>query len=151
MYCSVCGAEISENQNFCKYCGTSAKGQTVRMIRLICSDCQGVMDVDFDKNIRNCPYCSSKKLLVKGDKIRLIKLKAPANIKLDKMNPYSLAERKRIQQELIIERERRFGNDEPTINKNKHKKMDPFIKQMIEILVWIIALLAFNRLITLFL
>ena len=61
MRCSVCGTYIPEGQNNCGVCGYAVKGQTIRMIRLICADCGGVMDVDLNRPMEKCPYCNSKR------------------------------------------------------------------------------------------
>lgn len=143
MYCSMCGAQISENLNFCIYCGTAVKGQTIRMIRLVCPDCMGVMDVDLDRNVRNCPYCGSKQLLIKGDKARFIKLKSQEKMGLDKMNRYSTEERAKIKQEIIIERNRRFGTHaEKELFKTRHRADLGFIKELLSCLVFVFVFLA---------
>lgn len=117
MRCSVCGTYIPENLNYCAACGNAVKGQTVRMIRLICADCYGVIDVDLDRAMPKCPYCDSKDIRIKGDKIRFIRIKE--DLKIDTMELYSPTERVLMKQKLDDECDRRYNESAPAIKKNK--------------------------------
>ena len=149
MRCSVCGTYIPENQDYCTACGNAVKGQTVRMIRLICADCYGVMDIDLDKPMEKCPYCNSKRLLIKGDKTRFIKIKSLDDLKLDMMMPYSAMERVKIKQKLDDECDRRYYESAPAIKVNKKKRKhsnvdsDNFVAIIVAVVLFILAFILF--------
>lgn len=146
MRCSVCGTYIPENQNYCTACGNAVKGQTVRMIRLICADCHGVMDVDLDRVMQKCPYCNSKDLRVKGDKTRFIRIKE--DLKIDTMIPYSPIERVLMKQKLDDECDRRYNESTPIVKKSKkHKHInvnnDDILPIIIAVVIFIIVVILF--------
>lgn len=96
------------------------------MIRLICANCQGVIDVDLDRSIHSCPYCKSKRLLIKGDKIQFIKIKSPENLKLDEMEQYTYDKQAKMKHEIYIEQERRYNNTAPVTY--TPRRVSPFFR-----------------------
>lgn len=106
MYCSSCGEKLSDDQNFCTKCGTAVKGRSLRIIRLKCSECQGIMDVDFDKQVIQCPYCGSKSLLIESDKIKIEQIRSSASLEKEKVHQYSMIERDKITKEMVLEKQR---------------------------------------------
>lgn len=107
MYCSMCGKEIADNQNFCTKCGTAiVREKSLRIIRLKCSECQGIMDVDFDKQVIQCPYCGSKSLLIESDEIKIEQIRSSARLEKEKVHQYSMIERDKITKEMVLEKQR---------------------------------------------
>lgn len=146
MRCSVCGTYIPDGQNNCGVCGYAVKGQTIRMIRLICADCGGVMDVDLNRPMEKCPYCNSKRLLIKGDKTRIVKIKSFDELRMDMMIPYTAMERVRIKQRIDDECDRRYHESAPVVkvykkNSNRSSVDHSFIAVMAILAVIIIAIL----------
>lgn len=53
-------------------------------IQLRCQSCQGIMDVDEGQNTLFCPYCGAKELIPESDAVKIEKVKAEANMRLER-------------------------------------------------------------------
>ena len=53
--------------------------ETLR-VQLKCKSCNGVMEVDPEREILNCPYCGSRDLLVESDSVKIEKIKSQTEI-----------------------------------------------------------------------
>lgn len=117
MYCSKCGYQLDENDNFCPKCGNkvgSSVGNNVRMIRLKCQDCNGTLEIDEKREIAICPYCGSKNLIPESD-----------NVKIERMrtNAYKDVE---------------LGKKTEETRKYFIKKISPIIEIIVLFIIWII-------------
>ena len=50
------------------------------MISLKCEACNGMMDVDEDREILTCPYCGSKNLIPISDAVKIEKIRQEAEL-----------------------------------------------------------------------
>lgn len=77
MFCSKCGANISEGATFCPECGNRCESQTgARIIKLKCKNCNGDLEVDADKGEYTCPYCGDREKILDSDAVAIEKLKS---------------------------------------------------------------------------
>lgn len=79
MFCSKCGFDISDDARFCSKCGESVDNKfidDIRTIKLRCQDCNGVLNVDEDKDIVSCPYCGSERVLLESDDVKIERIKS---------------------------------------------------------------------------
>lgn len=78
MFCSQCGFQLSEDAKFCSNCGEAVnkKMRNAKSRQLRCQNCDGVMNVEEDKNVLLCPYCGSKELLIENDNVKIAKIKS---------------------------------------------------------------------------
>lgn len=79
MFCSECGCELSDNVRFCVKCGEPVGNKWAddfKTVKLRCQDCNGIMNVDRDKEIISCPYCGSARMLLESDDVRIEKIKS---------------------------------------------------------------------------
>jgi len=81
MYCSNCGNKISNNVNFCSFCGakiiakeTIGNYNNTKTILLKCKNCNGELIVDENQQIVLCSYCGSKELMVESDSVKTAKI-----------------------------------------------------------------------------
>lgn len=81
MYCSKCGYQLSDSDNFCPKCGNkvgSSSGNNPKMIHLKCQDCNGILEIDETHEIATCPYCGSKNLIPESDNIKIERMRTNA-------------------------------------------------------------------------
>ncbi len=106
MICEKCGKKIRNDSKFCYSCGTACKNEInntetpyFEIRKMVCDNCQAVIEMDEEKDILYCPYCGSKELIIESDNVRIEKLRTNAQkqVALDK-NQKSL-ERARIKKE----------------------------------------------------
>ena len=50
------------------------------LMKLVCEDCGGTMNIDSDKNVILCPFCGSKKIIFESDEVKIAQIKANAEI-----------------------------------------------------------------------
>lgn len=83
----------------------------VKMIKLQCQECNGVMDVKEDSNVICCPYCGSKKLIIDNDPVKIEKIKSETaieqakikkDVELDKHQTYREIELKKLEKEKYL-------------------------------------------------
>lgn len=86
MFCYKCGHKNEESAKFCIECGASLKSFNTerKSIKLRCEECNGILEVDPEKQILSCPYCGSKKFIQESDEITIARIdKAKAKDKYD--------------------------------------------------------------------
>lgn len=79
MYCIHCGKKIDDDSVFCEYCGrkvdfTMDKDESVKLIRMRCSQCNSEMEIQESVLIGGmqvlvCPYCGSRTMVVQNDEV----------------------------------------------------------------------------------
>ena len=81
MFCYKCGYKANDGDRFCKECGTILRQQTTerKTIKLTCEDCNGILEVDIDRQILSCPYCGSKKLIQENDEVTIARINKAAD------------------------------------------------------------------------
>lgn len=52
------------------------------IVKLVCEDCGGTMDIDSNKEIMMCPFCGSKKIILESDEVKIAK----ANVEKQRIN-----------------------------------------------------------------
>lgn len=50
------------------------------LMKLVCEDCGGTMNIDSDKKVILCPFCGSKKIIFESDEVKIAQIKANAEI-----------------------------------------------------------------------
>jgi len=82
MYCSKCGAKLSEHDAYCSKCGKSTNAEsneaTVETVQLRCKSCNGTMTLSSDRKVLSCPYCESTELIVESDSVAKQRIKSDA-------------------------------------------------------------------------
>ena len=89
MFCSKCGFKLPEGYKFCPKCGTPVRGKEangIKIVQMKCQDCNGIMDVDEDKQILFCPYCGSKKLILENDDVIIEKIRSSAELEKERIH-----------------------------------------------------------------
>lgn len=91
MYCSKCGSKLINGAEFCTECGqpvNSISSGGVKIVRLVCQDCGGIMSVDEDqdKQVLLCPYCGSKKMLLESDGVKIEKIRSHTELEKERIN-----------------------------------------------------------------
>ena len=91
MYCRYCGTQNVEGSSYCIKCGKRLFTKSgSEIIRLRCTNCEGIMDIDAEKQIISCPYCGSKSLILESDDVKIEKIRAKTEeYKQDKQNELS--------------------------------------------------------------
>ena len=56
------------------------------VVKLVCEDCGGTMNIDADKQIMMCPFCGSKKIILEGDDVKIAKIQADAEVEKQRIN-----------------------------------------------------------------
>ena len=56
------------------------------IVKLVCEDCGGTMNIDADKQILMCPFCGSKKIILEGDEVKISKIQADADVEKQRIN-----------------------------------------------------------------
>lgn len=85
MFCSNCGTEITAGSKFCYKCGKPTKNiDAVQIAKLKCQECNGIMEVDSDKQVAMCPYCGSKKLIIESDDVKIEKIRSEKDITIER-------------------------------------------------------------------
>lgn len=85
MFCCKCGTKLADNVKFCYKCGAPTVNnipadktpqKQFRTVALRCQDCGGIMEVDEDGEIMQCPYCGSKRIVEVSDTVRIEKIRS---------------------------------------------------------------------------
>lgn len=85
MFCSNCGTEITVGSKFCCKCGKPTKNiDVVQIAKLKCQECNGIMEVDSDKQVMMCPYCGSKNLIMESDDVKIEKIRSEKDITIER-------------------------------------------------------------------
>lgn len=103
MYCVKCGKKNSDNSKFCTACGT--KFQTLsesRLVKMRCSNCDGMLEYDADKEIMSCPFCGSKEIVLEADVVKIKRIENDANVKIKSIELQSKEREKTIDSETRI-------------------------------------------------
>ena len=76
MFCYKCGHKAKDNDRFCIKCGTALNVDDIdrRTIKLRCEECNGILEVDLEKQILSCPYCGSKKFVQESDEVTIARI-----------------------------------------------------------------------------
>ncbi len=125
-----------------------------RLIKLVCEDCHGTMEIDRKSNIIYCPYCGSKKLIIESDEVKkqAIRSVARQNIERDKMAGKLIEEKIRLENEkeakkLQLEAEREAkevkkleleAEKETTRREIKKERLDYLIPILIILLLYLL-------------
>ena len=48
-----------------------------------CKECEGILEVDADREILSCPYCGSKELIVETDRVKIERIRSRERISRD--------------------------------------------------------------------
>lgn len=93
MYCPNCGAKIQNGSKFCSECGSPiSQSNAQNTTKLRCEDCNGVMDVDPDREIISCPYCGSKHLVLDSDAVKIERIRGKSKVAIAKENSRAAVE-----------------------------------------------------------
>lgn len=77
MFCSKCGAKITNESGVCTNCGQKYEASSeVRTIRLQCKNCNGIMEVDEEAQEVTCPYCGAREKILDSDAVAVEKIKS---------------------------------------------------------------------------
>ncbi|MDD6482357.1 MAG: hypothetical protein PUF65_08875 [Lachnospiraceae bacterium] len=77
MFCNNCGAKIPNETEICPECGQKCKEVSgMRIIRLKCKNCNGIMEVDENTQEVICPYCGTKEKILDSDAVAVEKIKS---------------------------------------------------------------------------
>lgn len=94
MFCCKCGTKLADNVKFCYKCGAPTVNnipadKTTRKqfqtVALRCQDCGGIMEVDEDGEIMQCPYCGSKRIVEVSDTVRIEKIRSKHQLEEKKL------------------------------------------------------------------
>lgn len=87
MFCSQCGTKLPNDSKFCHQCGTPVGNyRQSNIIRLRCEDCDGVMEIDESREVISCPYCSSKKIVLESDGVKIEKIRSASKYERKKID-----------------------------------------------------------------
>jgi hypothetical protein len=77
MFCSKCGASVTEGSKYCHCCGTVIEKESYssKYIQLICKRCNGTMQVEEGHQVLICPFCGAKEMLFENDDVIIEKVK----------------------------------------------------------------------------
>ena len=56
------------------------------VVKLVCEDCGGTMNIDSDKQIMMCPFCGSKKIILESDDVKIATINAEADVEKQRIN-----------------------------------------------------------------
>lgn len=94
MFCCKCGTKLADNVKFCYKCGAPTVNnipadktpqKQFRTVALRCQDCGGIMEVDEDGEIMQCPYCGSKRIVEVSDTVRIEKIRSKHQLEEKKL------------------------------------------------------------------
>lgn len=104
MFCCKCGTKLADNVKFCYKCGAPTvnnipAGKTpqkqFQTVALRCQDCGGIMEVDEDGEIMQCPYCGSKRIVEVSDTVRIEKIRSKHQLEEKKLELDAKAEKEK--------------------------------------------------------
>ena len=94
MFCCKCGTKLADNVKFCYKCGAPTVNnipadktpqKQFQTVALRCQDCGGIMEVDEDGEIMQCPYCGSKRIVEVSDTVRIEKIRSKHQLEEKKL------------------------------------------------------------------
>lgn len=104
MFCCKCGTKLADNVKFCYKCGAPTVNnipadktpqKQFRTVALRCQDCGGIMEVDEDGEIMQCPYCGSKRIVEVSDTVRIEKIRSKHQLEEKKLELDAKAEKEK--------------------------------------------------------
>ena len=104
MFCCKCGTKLADNVKFCYKCGAPTANniptdkttqKQFRTVALRCQDCGGIMEVDEDGEIMQCPYCGSKRIVEVSDTVRIEKIRSKHQLEEKKLELDAKAEKEK--------------------------------------------------------
>ena len=99
MKCATCNAELNLDATFCSKCGTKVvKDEHIKKVSLKCISCNGILTVDEDKSVLDCPYCGAKELIIDNDAVAIEKIKASTHKEIE-MERMKRSDRKQLRAE----------------------------------------------------
>lgn len=102
MFCCKCGTKLADNVKFCYKCGAPTVNnipadktpqKQFQTVALRCQDCGGIMEVDEDGEIMQCPYCGSKRIVEVSDTVRIEKIRSKHQLEEKKLELDAKAEK----------------------------------------------------------
>lgn len=132
LFCSNCGKYLSDEAKFCPVCGKLTNIKEVKKtLQFKCKNCNGVMNIDDEREILLCPYCGSREAVVESDNVKIARIRN---------RTYKEVEFKKMEREIEIEKKREEKNMAEAFSKSKLSTT----ALVFAILCGIIALGAFN-------
>lgn len=104
MFCCKCGTKLADNVKFCYKCGAPTVNnipadktpqKQFQTVALRCQDCGGIMEVDEDGEIMQCPYCGSKRIVEVSDTVRIEKIRSKHQLEEKKLELDAKAEKEK--------------------------------------------------------
>lgn len=104
MFCCKCGTKLADNVKFCYKCGAPTANnipadktpqKQFQTVALRCQDCGGIMEVDEDGEIMQCPYCGSKRIVEVSDTVRIEKIRSKHQLEEKKLELDAKAEKEK--------------------------------------------------------
>lgn len=104
MFCCKCGTKLADNVKFCYKCGAPTVNnipadktpqKQFQTVALRCQDCGGIMEVDEDGEIMQCPYCGSKRIVGGSDTVRIEKIRSKHQLEEKKLELDAKAEKEK--------------------------------------------------------
>lgn len=104
MFCCKCGTKLADNVKFCYKCGAPTVNnipadktpqKQFRTVALRCQDCGGIMEVDEDGEIMQCPYCGSKRIVEVSDTVKIEKIRSKHQLEEKKLELDAKAEKEK--------------------------------------------------------
>lgn len=104
MFCCKCGTKLADNVKFCYKCGAPTANnipadkthqKQFQTVALRCQDCGGIMEVDDDGEIMQCPYCGSKRIVEVSDTVRIEKIRSKHQLEEKKLELDAKAEKEK--------------------------------------------------------
>lgn len=104
MFCCKCGTKLADNVKFCYKCGAPTVNnipadkipqKQFQTVAMRCQDCGGIMEVDEDGEIMQCPYCGSKRIVEVSDTVRIEKIRSKHQLEEKKLELDAKAEKEK--------------------------------------------------------
>lgn len=104
MFCCKCGTKLADNVKFCYKCGAPTVNnipadktpqKQFQTVALRCQDCGGIMEIDEDGEIMQCPYCGSKRIVEVSDTVRIEKIRSKHQLEEKKLELDAKAEKEK--------------------------------------------------------